>query len=145
MRRTLASAAGLLLGALAPAIVFTALSLDPGMFVPALVVTIVHALVLGLPAVLLFHYKRWSNTAATVAVGFVIGALPVGILVWPLRPGSGISTSGSSGPTVIDGIPTWAGWLEYLVVAGGAGLLGALGALVLWVTLSALRALPAND
>ena len=130
---------------MAPAMVFTALSLDVGMLVPALVVTFGHALVLGLPAVLLFHYKRWSNSAAAVAVGFVIGALPVGVLVWPLRPGSGISTSSSSAPTVVDGIPTWAGWLEYLVVAGGAGLLGALGSLVFWVTLSALRALPTND
>lgn len=138
----MASIAGLLLGALVPAMVVAALSLDVGLLVPALVVTLGHAFILGLPAALLFHYKRWSKPATTVAVGFVIGALPIGIFAWPLRPGSGISTASSGGPTVVDGIPTWLGWLEYLEFAGIFGLLGALGALVFWVTLSACRALP---
>lgn len=140
----MASAVGLLLGALVPAMVVAALSLDFGLFLAALSLTLGHALILGLPAVLLFHYKRWSKPAATVAAGFLIGAVPVGILIWPLQPGTGVSMSSSSGPTIIDGIPTWLGWLEYVEFSGSFGLLGALGALVFWVTLSKCRALPTD-
>ena len=140
----MASVAGLLFGALAPALVFAALSHEVGLLVPAFLVTSGHALAFGLPAVLLFFYKRWTHPAASVVAGFVIGALPIGIVAWPLDPASGMTASGSGGPTVVNGIPTWLGWLEYLEFAGHFGLFGAFGALVFWVTLDAFGALPAD-
>jgi hypothetical protein len=133
--RVFAWIAGLLFAALAPAAAFAGFARSVQVLPIAFMVTLGHAVALGLPAALLFRYEQWTSLIGAIAAGLLIGAIPVGILEWPLQPGSGFSASSPSGPTVVDGIPTWAGWLEYLQLVGGFGLLGALGALAFWLTL----------
>jgi hypothetical protein len=133
--------AALLFGALAPAALFAGLGHNVRVLPIAFLVTLGHAVILGVPAALLFRYEQWTGLVGTMAAGFLIGAIPVGILDWPMQPGSGFTSSSGGVPTSVDGMPTWAGWLEYLELAGGFGLLGALGALAFWLTLKAGGAL----
>ena len=133
--------AALLLGALAPAALFAGLGHNVRVLPIAFAVTLGHAVLLGLPAAFLFRYEQWTSLIGAMAAGFLIGASPIGTLDWPMQPGSGFNASSDGVPTIVDGMPTWAGWLEYLELAGGFGLLGALGALAFWLTLKAGGAL----
>jgi hypothetical protein len=100
------------------------------------VVAAAHVLVLGiLAAVVLARFKAmtwWSCPA----MAFLLGCLPVGILTWPLRHSAGFSASHWQGgrmvDTVVDGVPTLAGWLNWLAGMGLMGALGASGGLAFW-------------
>lgn len=128
-----------LLGALVPAAIVSATLSGPG-FLPlslfALVVTLAHAFILGLPIALLYRAKRWQWPGLAVATGFLIGAIPIGVLAWPLRHSPYHSTTRVNGIlTNVDGIPTLAGWLDFLGHVGMYGAFGASGALAFWLTL----------
>lgn len=124
MRRLLRLApawgAGLLWGAFVPAVIFASWARTPSLLPITLGITIVHAFGLGLPGALFFWWRRWTSLAAVAAAGFAVGALPMGLLVWPdetrLIPNS-------------------------LMVAAGFGLLGASGASAFWLVLRACGAL----
>lgn len=107
-----------LLGALVPAAIVSIVITWHGpsaVMLPALlfafVVTLGHALILGLPVALLYHAKRWHQPGLAVATGFLIGGVPIGVLGW------------------IAGGP---GYLLAFVLFGG---LGAAGALTFWLVL----------
>ena len=106
-----------------------------GIFAPAAAITLGHAVILGMPVALLYRRLRWRSPAFALAGGFVIGALPSGLYFWPVDPRRGTSAWSGTTQTLVDGVPTWAGWVEYLQMLGGFGCLGALGAIVFWVTL----------
>ena len=97
-----------------------------------------HAVVLGLPAVMwLLRAGRALSWPAAVVGGFVIGCVPTALWAWPLwRIRRGVSASDWNGhalvPTLVNGIPTLAGWLHYARLALLAGAFGCIGALAFW-------------
>jgi len=127
--------AAALLGAIAPAALVAYALGAAEVFAIAVAITLGHVVLLGVPLALLFGRLKWRSPAFALAGGLLIGALPAGLYFWPLDPGGGTSAWSGDTPTLIDGVPTWAGWLEYLVMLGGFGCLGALGAIAFWPTL----------
>lgn len=102
-----------------------------------LLIAFAHVLLLGLPAVLLMARARAITWAATVLVGFLIGALPTALWSFPLwRIERGLTASDWNGhvmvQTIVNGVPTWAGWLQYLRLASLAGAFGAIGGIAYW-------------
>jgi hypothetical protein len=69
---------------------------------------------------------RWINIMSCVVFGFVIGAVPDGILTWPMQH-AGIYTSAR--------VVTAAEWISYLTPVIYCGALGAVGGLAFWVVL----------
>ncbi len=114
----------LLVGAVASALAAGAvwgLSLIGLMF--SLPVTLGHALIVGLPAALYFRRRGWRHVLAAMAGGFVVGAVPIGLLlVWA---------------ALFDGPATTRTLLACLEIAGTAGGLGIPGGLAFWLTLKA--------
>lgn len=83
-------------------------------------------ILLGVPAFLLLRWKRLIRWWSTIGSGLLLAAVPMAILTWPLRYSHLKGSSIINGvQTMIDGVPTTAGWLQY---AGGVGMLGGLGA-----------------
>ena len=111
-------------------------------------ITGAHVLFLGVPAFLLMHYFKRIRWWTAVIAGFVLACVPIGLWSWPLRyASSGSSSSHSSGGetihTMIDGVPTKDGWLEYIYGCLFFGFLGALGGVSFWLTWRIL--LPKNQ
>lgn len=126
----------LLLAALAPTLVVGFL----GGFLPVFVssvfmVALAHALLLGLPLFLLLRSKSSLSGMKSVVAGFFVGAAGIAVFLWPLRH-AGMMTNAWVGSdrvqTVIDGIPTVSGWLEYLSAVSVFGLFGAIGGAAFW-------------
>jgi hypothetical protein len=121
--------------ALAPAMLVTAIWSDPGVapmvFVLTLAVAFGHAVLLGVPLFLFFRSRGWTGIPACTVIGFVIGAVPVGILTFPV-PGlafyanawAGDVRAAANGPDIA---ATWIGYIEPLLYGG---LIGAFGGLV---------------
>jgi hypothetical protein len=105
-----------------------------GFFLLCLVVTAAHVIFLGLPAYFLLRWRNAASLWSTLLCGFFLGALPVAIFSWPLRyPGLNSSVTINGVQTMINGVTTLDGWLQYL---GGAAFFGAFGlasATVFWV------------
>lgn len=103
------------------------------------VVAVAHALLLGLPLFLLVRRVRSHvGIVACVIGGFVVAASPFGIPA--LISMFGVQTASSGGqPTVVNGVPTLAGWVQYVSLVGLAGLLGVAGGLTFWVAMRSAR------
>ena len=127
--------AALLVGAALPAALVAFALADAWALLPAGAIALGHAVILGLPAALVSRRLKRLTPAFTLAGGFVIGAVPLGIFFWPLDPRAGSNSWSDATQTLVDGVPTWAGWVEYLQMMGGFGCLGAVGAIVFWLTL----------
>ena len=107
----------------------------------AFAVAAAHVLVLGLPAYALLHRLNRVRWWLLTALGFVAGCLPFGVFAWPLRHGYPGSSSQENGVwTMIDGIPTFAGWMEFGKGMIWFGALGALSAFSFWFTQDRMRA-----
>jgi hypothetical protein len=137
-----ACVAAFLFAGLVPALVVAWLGGSVRLLPFAFGLTLGHAIVLGLPVFLFFRAKRWVNPFSSTGVGFVVGAVPGGVLTWPLRPGIRGSASIDGVLTQIDGIPTVAGWLKYGEFLILLGAFGALAGLVFWLTLKLTGASP---
>ena len=99
-----------------------------------LLVSALFVVVLGVPAYLLLRWRQAVRWWSALASGFVLAAIPIALLAWPLRfagPGSSASVNGVD--TMINGVPTMAGWMHYLAAVGQFGVLGLLGALAFWL------------
>ena len=127
--------AAALLGAIAPAALVAYALGTTEVFAIAAAITLGHVVLLGLPVALLFGRLNWRSPVLALAGGLLVGALPAGLYFWPLDPGRGTSAWSGDTATLIDGVPTWAGWLEYVVMLVGFGCLGELGAFAFWLTL----------
>lgn len=103
-------------------------------FLMCLIASVAYVMALGLPAFLIlkrFNAIRWWST---IGMGFLLGAIPFALFTWPLRYPE-LQTSASVGgvQTMINGIPTLAGWLQYLAGLSSLGACGAVGALAFWL------------
>jgi len=130
-----------LVAALVPAALFSIVTGSLRAMPIAFAIALVHSLVLGLPLFLVLQKFGRANGVSAGSAGFVIGCVPVGIYFWPLW----LANSGSSSwigperlPTMIDGVPTMAGWLIYLEILVQFGGLGVAGGLVFWATMKQL-------
>ncbi len=89
-------------------------------------------LVLWLPAHFLLKQIKRVTWCSTVVSGFLIAATPIAIFLWPYgSPGSSASSNGVD--TMINGVPTLAGWLDYLQAVIFFGGFGLASAFVFWL------------
>jgi hypothetical protein len=96
-----------------------------------------YVLVLGVPAFLLLRWRNAIRWWSAVIVGFVLGCLPLAIDLWPYEPDVQSTTSHWDGEkmveTIIDGVPTLAGWLSYAKAVSIFGVFGAVSGLAFWL------------
>lgn len=142
MRAQLATPAAFLAASLAPAIVVTPLVYVllgeqssrtlTLVFSVAVIVAFLHTLIFGLVAAGWLMIVGKFRFLPMLVAGLVIGAVPTAVLQWP--SGDAGSSSWANGvQTLNDGVPTYAGWLNYLQFVTYAGLLGAVGAIAFYL------------
>jgi hypothetical protein len=102
---------------------------------PAMIVCATHALFFGLPAALFFRRRGWISRWAAVAGGFAIGVIPLEAYLSFSELSSNVNSWSSAGPTMVNGVRTWAGWMEHAEFMVGLGGFGAGGAFAFWLTL----------
>lgn len=98
------------------------------------VVALLHAFALGLPLFLILQLWGRIGIASCALGGFLIGALPAGMLVWTSMIGVQNASSGGKA-TVINGVLTTSGWIEFAYTTGFMGLFGVAGGLAFWVAM----------
>jgi len=126
--------AAFLFAALIPAFILAGLTGSVGLAAIAFYIALGHAILLGLPLFLILRSRQWINAISSTVGGFIVGVIPGGVLSWPLTPGGG-SVSIRGVPTVVDGIPTAAGWAQYLEILFYLGCFGAVAGFVFWLVL----------
>ena len=94
-----------------------------------LVISLAHVTLLGVPAFLLLRLCGALRWWSTLLSGFTLAAIPVAIFTWPLRhAGPGSYSSANGVDTMIDGVPTTAGWIQYGQGVAFFGMLGLVAA-----------------
>jgi hypothetical protein len=114
-----------------------------GLAAITLIVASVFVIVLGTPVLLILilaHLTKWIRWWSTALVGFILGCIPPAILLWPpLYACSPCSNSFTEGGnlivTMVNGVVTTAGWIDYAKTVSYIGLLGILGGISFWVSL----------
>ena len=128
-------------GALAPASI-AAMSTGSIRFLPAaFAVALGHAIILGVPVAYVYRRRRWTAFLPAVVGGFLVGAIPFGIVSLPIGP---TSETIDGVATVVDGVPTLEGWLKYAETLSVFGMFGVLGAVVFWLVLKVCGVFPAE-
>lgn len=107
-----------------------------------------HVLILGIPSFIVMHIKNVIYWWSSIFAGFILGCIPIGIWTWPLKyPELKTSSSHWDGEkmvqTMIDGVPTMAGWVSYMSGVSFMGLFGAIGGLSFWLIWRKVR--PARE
>jgi hypothetical protein len=98
------------------------------------IVSLAHALLLGLPLFLLVRSRRSVGVVICSLGGFVVGAVPFGVL--DLISMSALQSASTLGkPTVVNGVPTVAGWIEYAYTVGSTGLIGLAAGVAFWAAM----------
>jgi hypothetical protein len=118
-----------------PGLVLGLVSLSAGEFFAVTVVSCMHAVLLGLPLYLVLNKFNLVNIYTSSIGGFLVASIPIGVLSWPSeRTEMKTSSSDSSyGQTMIDGIPTEAGWLQYSHGVLYFACIGLVCGLVFWL------------
>src|SRR5215831_7639923 len=94
-------------------------------------VALAHALVLGLPLFLLLRSKGHAGIFACSLGGFLVGAAPFG--AFALIAMFGLKSASVDGvPTVVNGVPTFAGLIQYAQEVAFIGIFGVAGGLTFW-------------
>jgi hypothetical protein len=123
LQRVSSTATAIVFSGLAPAVLMTAIWTDPRVaplaFVFTFIIALSHAVLFGLPIFLILQSRGWTGITACVLLGFDIGAVPGGILAFP----------------VTNGLSTAEIWVSYIEPLMYLGLLGAFGGLVFWIVL----------
>jgi len=110
-----------------------------------LVISAAYVVALGIPAYALLRWRKAIRWWSTIAMGFLLGVIPPAVLFWPLRYGELKTTSSFNGAqTMIDGMPTAAGWMQYLAGITSFGALGGVGAFAFWLVARRLLSVPRN-
>jgi len=99
---------------------------------------------LGVPVFLLLRRLGRLSWFSLGCAGFVLPAIPMAILGWPYNDESSFSSGGSLFghyvQYVVNGVPTFYGWLDYAHSVLFWGLQGLAGALIFyWVWLKIAR------
>src|SRR3982751_6316836 len=117
--------------------------------IAALAVSAAHVLALGIPAYVLVVRAKAFAWWSAVGLGFMLGAVPLALLSWPLRYSEGASArhweNGQMIETIVNGFVTPAGWWRYVSGVLSMGFLGALGGLSFWLVLRALKPNPSIE
>lgn len=93
----------------------------------------VHGVVLGLPAYLILRWRAIDTAISCSLAGMLVGALPVGALLYPRdRPQRGSGSSVNGIPMTIDGITTPEAWASYWQGIAFFAVLGGVAGLVFW-------------
>lgn len=99
-----------------------------------LVVSLGYVFLLGAPAYYLlgrFKLIRWWSTIGT---GFILGAFPMAVFIWPLKYSELRGSASVNGvKTMINGVPTMEGWLQFVSIVSFFGACGMVGALAFWL------------
>jgi hypothetical protein len=109
------------------------LLLGAAVWLPAFVVALGHAVILGLPAYLVLRWAGWTGWWVSLACGFAIGCLPFAIYFSPFDNAASFSQVGDK-VLIENGVTTPAGWIDYGKTVAGLGLLGLIGGLAAWLT-----------
>lgn len=128
------SVTALVFAGLASTAAYFAITGDIRLITIVFVIALGHAVILGLPAFLLGRSIQRINLISSTAVGFVIGAGPITLLTL-FSLGSNGSASINGVPTIINGMPTSAGWLYDLLSWISFGGFGALGGIAFFLIL----------
>ena len=89
---------------------------------------------LGLPAYFIFRWFNLVRWWSTLGAGFLLAAVPMAVFTWPLKyPELKSSASVNGVETMIDGVPTMAGWLQFIQGVLFLGACGLVGALAFWL------------
>jgi hypothetical protein len=110
--------AATLFGALAPALIYAGLEQDVRVLPLAFIVTLAHAVILGLPVALLYRAKRWTRLSAVLVGAILIGIIPQSFFATATRI------------------------LQSVVITGA---LGAVGGFMFWLTLKSCGLLALSD
>jgi len=107
-----------------------------------LAISAAHVVALGIPAYFLLRWRGLLRWWSALLAGFVLGAVPAAVITWPLRYASPGSYASSNGVEImVNGVPTMAGWLQYM---GGTAFSGACG-LVAATAFCAVRGMSPNN
>jgi hypothetical protein len=133
IQRVASVAAAFLFAGLAPALVMAALwhaaKIASAVFAFTFAIALYHAVFFGSPLFLVFRSKGWINVMSCVVCGFAVGAVPAGVLTWPMQH------------PIVNGVITAAGWVNYVKPLIYFGSFGALGGFAFWVALTWSRTL----
>jgi hypothetical protein len=134
------AATAFLFAGLAPALVMAALwytaKIARTAFAITFAIALSHAVLLGQPLFLVFRSKGWINVMTCVVFGFAVGAVPAGVLTWPMQhPELHTNASVDGVPAIINGAITAAGWVSYVKPLICFGSFGALGGFAFWFAL----------
>ena len=134
------AATAFLFAGLAPALVMAALwytaKIARTAFAFTFAIALSHAVLLGQPLFLVFRSKGWINVMTCVVFGFAVGAVPAGVLTWPMQhPELHTNASVDGVPAIINGAITAAGWVSYGKPLIYFGSFGALGGFAFWFAL----------
>jgi hypothetical protein len=94
---------------------------------------------MGAPLFLGLYRLSWLRWWTCALAGFVIGAVPEGIRIWPMRHVGGnvvtvsVMRGGKMVQTLVNGVPTLAGWLDYATSVLTYAAVGVAGGLVFWL------------
>jgi hypothetical protein len=99
-------------------------------------VALAHAVVFGLPLFLFLRSKSCVGIIACAVGGFIVGAAGPTVLGLLSMFGNSSYNAWSGGrATIVNGVPTLTGWLEYAQSVGFIGLIGLCGGLTFWLTM----------
>ena len=97
-------------------------------------VSALHVVLLGAPAYALLRWKKLVSWRSTVATGCVLATLPVSLMTWPLQfPELKTTASFNGVSTIVEGVPTAAGWMQYFEGVLFFSACGALSGLAFWL------------
>jgi len=100
-------------------------------------------LVLGLPAYFVLRHFNFVNWWSTIIAGFTLSSVPAAFFSWPLGySGTRTSSSINGVQTMVNGVPTTAGWVNYLEGILFFGLLGATASFAFWLVVRKRSARP---
>lgn len=102
------------------------------------VISSLHVIILGIPAFIIGWYFKMIRWWTSIIVSFIIGALPTAFFLWPLKyPELQTTSSRWDGDkmvqTMIKGVPTLTGWMDWISAFTVMGLFGVSGGLVFWL------------